>query len=278
MRTALGVRAVMQKEHTLEELGALVHEVLLANPARPAGVLRTFAERHLGSSLGLMTSLGRPSPGAAGCANAPNGRDLIATMGGCSDRDPVPSRPAPAAAATMPMACCEPRPHPPRPGRPSARSPSTRADEKETFRRHLPATKYQFVELVERGRPDWLASACRAGVRCDVLVISGHYDGGNEFFSDQLEAREFLPVAELERVSCSDSCPGLFSQLKEVYLFGCNTLNPRAAEQRVGRDRAQPGARRTLARGGRARAAVAERARTARAAATACARSSRTCR
>jgi hypothetical protein len=102
------------------------------------------------------------------------------------------------------------------------------ADEKESFRRHLSADKYQFVELVERDRPDWLESACRTGIRCDVLVISGHYDGGNEFFSDRLEAREFLPVAEMERVSCSDSCPGLFSKLKEVYLFGCNTLNPDA--------------------------------------------------
>src|SRR5206468_9745062 len=81
------------------------------------------------------------------------------------------------------------------------------ADEKNAFRRHLPTDKYRFVELVERNRADWLASACRTGVRCDVLVISGHYDGGNEFFSDQLEAREFLPVAEMERVSCSDSCP-----------------------------------------------------------------------
>ena len=99
------------------------------------------------------------------------------------------------------------------------------ADEKDSFRRHLPAAKYRFVELVERDRPDWLASACRAGIRCDVLIISGHYDGGNEFFSDRLELREFLPVAELERVSCSDSCPGLFSRLKEVHLFGCNTLN-----------------------------------------------------
>jgi len=99
------------------------------------------------------------------------------------------------------------------------------ADEKEAFRRHLPAAKYQFVELVERGRPDWLASACRAEVSCDVLIISGHYDGANDFFSDQLETPEFLPVDELERASCSDSCPGLFSKLKEVYLFGCNTLN-----------------------------------------------------
>ena len=102
------------------------------------------------------------------------------------------------------------------------------SDEKETFRRHLPAAKYKFVELVERGRPDWLASACQAGVKCDVLIISGHYDGGNVFFSDQLEMSEFLPVDELERISCSDSCPGLFSQLKEVHLFGCNTLNPQA--------------------------------------------------
>lgn len=100
------------------------------------------------------------------------------------------------------------------------------ADEKEAFRRHLPAEKYQFVELVEHGRPDWLASACRAGIACDVLIISGHYDGSSVFFSDRLEATEHLPVDELERVSCSASCPGLLSRLKEVHLFGCNTLNP----------------------------------------------------
>ena len=118
------------------------------------------------------------------------------------------------------------------------------ADEKEAFRRSLPPNKYQFVELVERGRSDWLESACRQGIRCDVLVISGHYDGGNEFFSERLESREFLPVAEMERVSCSDSCPGLFSQLKEVYLFGCNTLNPealRSASAEVGRSLVRSG-------------------------------------
>jgi hypothetical protein len=99
------------------------------------------------------------------------------------------------------------------------------ADERETFRRYLPADRYDFVELVERGRPDWLASACRKGIRCDVLVISGHFDGGDEFYSDRVDARESLPVAEMERVSCGGACPELFAQLKEVYLFGCNTLN-----------------------------------------------------
>jgi len=104
------------------------------------------------------------------------------------------------------------------------------ADEREIFRKMLPADRYQFVELVERGRPDWLGSACRQGVRCDVLVISGHFDGGTEFYSDRVDARESLPVDELERASCSQSCSGLFSQLKEVYLFGCNTLNPATVE------------------------------------------------
>ena len=117
-------------------------------------------------------------------------------------------------------------------------------DEKETFRRSLPSDKFNFVELVERGRADWLESACRQGVRCDVLVISGHYDGGNEFFSDQLSAKEYLPVDEMERASCSDSCGGLFSQLKEVYLFGCNTLNPEAMRS------ASPEVERSLLRSG----------------------------
>jgi hypothetical protein len=103
------------------------------------------------------------------------------------------------------------------------------ANEKDMFKERLPASRYRFVELVERGRADWLESACRHGVQCDLLVISGHFDGDNNgnnvFYSDQLAAGEFLPVAEMERVSCSESCPGLFSQLKEVYLFGCNTLN-----------------------------------------------------
>ena len=131
-------------------------------------------------------------------------------------------------AAVLTLACCAPAPWAATEKQTVCTITVNSADEKEAFRRYLPASKYEFVELVERNRPDWLASSCQAGVQCDVLIISGHYDGGNEFFSDRLETREFLPVDELERVSCSDSCPGLFSQLKEVHLFGCNTLNPEA--------------------------------------------------
>ena len=103
-------------------------------------------------------------------------------------------------------------------------------DERESFRRHLPAGDYNFVELVERGRPDWLASACEQRVQCDALIISGHFDGGAEFYTDRLDQSEYLSVDEMERASCSDSCPGVFSHLKEVYLFGCNTLKPEARQ------------------------------------------------
>jgi hypothetical protein len=99
-------------------------------------------------------------------------------------------------------------------------------DEKEIFRKHLPPGDYKFVELVERGRKDWLASACQQRISCDALVISGHFDGGEEFYTDRLDASEYLTVEEMERASCSDSCPGVFANLKEVYLFGCNTLKP----------------------------------------------------
>jgi len=117
-------------------------------------------------------------------------------------------------------------------------------DERDIFKKYLPKGDYDFVELVERGRPDWLASACRAGVKCDLLLISGHFDGGTEFYTDRLDAREFLPVDEMEKVGCSDSCPGLFSQLKEVYLFGCNTLNGepmRSASAEIGRSLVRAG-------------------------------------
>ncbi len=104
------------------------------------------------------------------------------------------------------------------------------SDEKEAFRRFLPNDDYQFVELVEKGRTDWLASSCQKGVQCDVLIVSGHFNAGETFYSDKVENGDFLKVDELERASCSNSCPGMFAKLKEVYLFGCESLNPDATK------------------------------------------------
>ena len=104
------------------------------------------------------------------------------------------------------------------------------SDEREAFRRFLPKDKYDFVELVEKGRPDWLRSSCEKGIHCDALVISGHFNAGETFYSDKIDNGDFLKVDELERASCSNSCPGVFAHLKEVYLFGCESLNPDATK------------------------------------------------
>jgi len=82
---------------------------------------------------------------------------------------------------------------------------------------------------VEAGRRDWLAASCEKAIACDVLVISGHFNAGDVFYSDKVAGADFLRVDELERASCSGSCPMLFSRLKEVYLFGCESLNPDAS-------------------------------------------------
>ncbi len=124
-------------------------------------------------------------------------------------------------------------------------------DEREALRQSLPGDRFDFVELVERGRPDWLASSCRKQVRCDVLVISGHF-AGSEFYTSKFDQGESLPVDELERVPCSDSCPDLFAQLKEVYLFGCDTLKPepvRSAAPEIVRSLVRSGISRSAAEG-----------------------------
>src|SRR4051812_3376147 len=103
-------------------------------------------------------------------------------------------------------------------------------DEKQALAARLPKARYKFVELVEKGRDDWLHSACEKHVQCDVLVISGHFNAGETFYSDKVDVDEHLQVDELERAACSASCPNLFSHLKEVYLFGCESLNPDATK------------------------------------------------
>ncbi|MBL0090804.1 MAG: hypothetical protein IPP44_30640 [Ideonella sp.] len=92
------------------------------------------------------------------------------------------------------------------------------------LQRHLPRGDYRFVELVQRGQADWLASACQRGVTCDALVISGHFDDGTEFYTDRFDDREFLTMHELQQASCSASCQRPVRPAEEVYLFGCNTL------------------------------------------------------
>ena len=96
-------------------------------------------------------------------------------------------------------------------------------DEKRALAQRLPAGEYRFEELLDR--TGGLGSACQRGVQCDVLVVSGHFNAGDDFYAERVDSTAALNMDELERASCSESCPGVFARLKEVYLFGCESFS-----------------------------------------------------
>lgn len=86
------------------------------------------------------------------------------------------------------------------------------------------AVSVELIEIRAHGGfdPDaWIDETCRKNIQCDVVILSGHFGGifGNE------KLPILLPLTTLERVSCSERCPGLFRNPKEVYLLGCTSLS-----------------------------------------------------
>lgn len=102
------------------------------------------------------------------------------------------------------------------------------SDEIEAMKMSLPAQDFKFVELVQKNRFDWFKQACQSKVQCDVLVISGHFAG--TFFG---ETGAYLKLKDLEESSCDPGCSGIYKNVKEVYLFGCNTLAGKEKDHRT---------------------------------------------
>lgn len=109
------------------------------------------------------------------------------------------------------------------------------SDEIEVFKKRLGTQDFEFVELVPLSvetRPNnvhWFTDACKKGYQCDVLIVSGHF--GGVFFGEK--NNYILPVDIMEKQSCSQSCTGVLSGLKEVFLFGCNTLAGKNSDDRT---------------------------------------------
>lgn len=99
------------------------------------------------------------------------------------------------------------------------------------FKSHLSANDWNFVELVppesEVGDKNWFSNVCKAEIKCDVLVVSGHF--GGTFFGN---SKFRLSTKDLEAQSCEAKCDGILNQPKEVFLFGCNTLASKEKDQR----------------------------------------------
>ncbi len=106
-------------------------------------------------------------------------------------------------------------------------------EERDVFQAKLNPADFDFIELTEYSsdikekRSDWFQKACEAGVKCDVLVVSGHF--GGEFFGS---SGFNLGLNDMNKYSCYNRCDGIMSHPKEVYLFGCNTLATKDKDHR----------------------------------------------
>ena len=109
------------------------------------------------------------------------------------------------------------------------------SDEIELFREFLPDQDFEFVELLPQTVNEkqdhsfhWFDSACEKDYQCDILVISGHF--GGTFFGKSAYS---LPTELLEEKSCQNKCQGILSGVKEIFLFGCNTLADKTKDSRT---------------------------------------------
>ncbi|WP_413293911.1 hypothetical protein ACLSU7_02220 [Bdellovibrio sp. HCB185ZH] len=103
-------------------------------------------------------------------------------------------------------------------------------DEINTFALALTKQGFDFVELVPPNKdPRWFQNACASGIKCDVLLISGHF--GGLFFGEGTS--QTIDIAQMEKASCDNSCPGILKNPKEVFLMGCNTLASQARDHRT---------------------------------------------
>lgn len=105
-------------------------------------------------------------------------------------------------------------------------------EEKKVFESQVKKNPKKFnpvVELTNLGDDkNWFENACASGIRCDQLIISGHF--GGTFFGS---SGKTLSLVEMEKAGCSKTCAGIMSNPYEVFLFGCNTLATKDKDHRT---------------------------------------------
>ncbi|MEK7356020.1 MAG: hypothetical protein AAB250_06195, partial [Bdellovibrionota bacterium] len=85
-------------------------------------------------------------------------------------------------------------------------------DERESFQRYLHPDYFNFVEIV-KNKTDvgFLDRSCKKkDLKCDVVLVSGHFGGG---FTDNKEF--FLALEDMEKTACK-TCPGVLGSAQMV--------------------------------------------------------------
>lgn len=108
-------------------------------------------------------------------------------------------------------------------------------EERDIFVRQVENDRRNFnavVELTELGGGgDWFQAACRSGIRCDIVVISGHFT--DRFSGTHNGVRRSLKLDDMERAGCQNTCEGILDHPYEVFLLGCNTLSTKGSDTRT---------------------------------------------
>lgn len=109
------------------------------------------------------------------------------------------------------------------------------SNEREIFRAQVQKDQANYnplVELTDMGTAgDWFEKACASGIKCDQLVISGHFTDGFGGTSEGIKRR--LALSKIEKMGCMKSCSGVLDHPYEVYLLGCNTVATKAPDNRT---------------------------------------------
>lgn len=87
------------------------------------------------------------------------------------------------------------------------------------------------VELTDFGGRDWYEKACKSGIKCDQLLISGHFSSG--FTGTHNGTKRSLPLNNMEMQGCTNTCEGIMDHPYEVFLMGCNTLSTKKLDSRT---------------------------------------------
>lgn len=105
-------------------------------------------------------------------------------------------------------------------------------EEVKLFKKHFNPADWNFIELTDNALNEhdnqWFKKACEKQIKCDVLVVSGHF-GGTFFGKSPFR----LSTEDLEAASCNSQCSGIIHEPKEVFLFGCNTLASKDKDRRT---------------------------------------------
>ncbi|MDX1497497.1 MAG: hypothetical protein R3352_08080, partial [Salinisphaeraceae bacterium] len=75
-------------------------------------------------------------------------------------------------------------------------------------------------------------SVIRSGVRCDGIVLSGHFT--DEYYGDRADGD--LTMDDLEEMSCKPGFSSWFAQVNALWLQGCNTIKYREHNEDVDDD------------------------------------------